>query len=148
MAKSEVLNIDKLKKKLGKLATEFEDLVEKEIKTGVLIIHSMAVQSIQAHESQGRTYGKHTASAPGNPPNTDTGRLVSSIKFDVKTDSEGTVGVVGTNLFYGPMLEFGTSKMKARPWLGPAFNRHAPDVVKRIQAAANKLLRKAKKEGK
>jgi hypothetical protein len=46
-------------------------------------IQGSSVQSIQASGSSGAAYTRrtvqHTASAPGNPPNTDTGQLVRNI---------------------------------------------------------------------
>lgn len=74
-------------------------------------------------------------SNPGDPPNTDTGRLVQSIKFDFQDG--GLTGRVGTNLKYGAWLEFGTKNMKARPWLSTAVSMTAKQVAdiffKRIQ---------------
>lgn len=67
----------------------------------------------------GRTYyvpgtkKKYTASAPGEPPAQATSKLRQSIKALI----EDGIGKVGTNLDYGRMLEFGTRKMKPRPWL-------------------------------
>jgi phage gpG-like protein len=56
------------------------------------------------------------ASNPGDPPNSDTGRLMQSIKV-VK---DGNAYLVGTNVMYGAYLEFGTQDMKPRPWLSVA----------------------------
>lgn len=75
----------------------------------------------------GRTYyvpGTHktyTASAPGEPPAQATGALRQSIAGEVKKEGSQIVGMVGTNLKYGAMLEFGTRNMAARPWLKKAF---------------------------
>ncbi len=90
-----------------------------------LRIHEVAVTSIQDNSS-GTPQKRWTngvsrvvnVSAPGDPPNTDTGRLVQSIQ--VEFDDSGLTASVGTNLKYGAYLEFGTTKMKARPWLAPA----------------------------
>lgn len=32
----------------------------------------------------------------------------------------------GTNVFYGPYVEFGTSRSSAKPYLGPAFEKWNP----------------------
>lgn len=72
----------------------------------------------------GRTYRRggvtHQASAPGQYPATDTGRLLSSVNMILPTSSR-MVGTVGTDVIYGRHLEFGTSRMAARPWLMPSF---------------------------
>lgn len=76
---------------------------------------------------KGNRYKTHKASAPGYPPAVDTGRLRASITHNV-TGRPGHVlpnpgggfgnvkAYVGTNVYYGYMLERGTSRMKARPW--------------------------------
>ena len=53
----------------------------------------------------------------------DTGRLRSSITHEVGGDPEGIVARVGTNVEYAPHLEYGTSRMKARPFLRPALQQ-------------------------
>ena len=72
------------------------------------------------------TYGTkgHHPSMPGSAPAVDTGALRQSITHSVEVDSSGNVtGYVGSiikNPPYGAYLEFGTSKMKPRPWLSTA----------------------------
>ena len=46
----------------------------------------------------------------------DTGRLKNSIFPQVQGGGES--GFVGTNLYYAPYVEFGTSKMRARRFFG------------------------------
>ena len=69
----------------------------------------------------------HRASAPGDPPAVDTGRLRQSVRYEIAP----AVGLVGTDLDYGKKLQFGTRKVAARPWLDVAF-REAADRVKAI----------------
>lgn len=73
----------------------------------------------------GRRYGRrgHRASAPGEPPAVDTGRLKQSIQSEVTRDATRVTARVGTNVTYAPFLEFGTRLMRARPFLGPALAR-------------------------
>ncbi len=51
----------------------------------------------------------------------DTGRLRSSITFEIGQSGTFIVGRVGTNVHYAPHLEYGTVKMRARPFLRPAL---------------------------
>lgn len=51
----------------------------------------------------------------------DTGRLRSSIHFEEGQDAEGYFIDVGTDVEYAAPVEFGTWKMRAQPYLRPAF---------------------------
>jgi HK97 gp10 family phage protein len=64
----------------------------------------------------GRTYGKHVASAPGYPPNVDTGTLRASIRASQVKEMVWQV-TAGTD--YAIPLEFGTPRMQARPFFRP-----------------------------
>jgi HK97 gp10 family phage protein len=139
-------NVDFKIEGLGKLQKQLANISEnqrKEMKISlgesVLLVHSEAVKSIMAHKSSGYTYGKHTASKPGYPPNSDTGRLVRSINWEV--DDSKLVGLVGTNLKYGAWLEFGTKDMEARPWLSPAFKKNIKMIVKLITKGVKEALK-------
>lgn len=60
----------------------------------------------------------------------DTGRLRNSVTH---THDKNTV-YVGTNVEYAPYIEFGTSKMAARPYLEPAIADHlneCKEIIKR-----------------
>ena len=73
------------------------------------------------------TYGKkgHHPSLPGNAPAPDKGTLLQSVTHSFDLDSKGNVkGYVGSvlkNPPYPRYLEYGTSKMKPRPWLSAAL---------------------------
>lgn len=82
-------------------------------------------------------------SAEGSPPNSDTGRLQNSIFVNVDADQGGVQSVsVGTNVKYGTFLEFGTTNMRARPWLFPAFEGTKAKNVKLILSAIKESLKK------
>lgn len=70
------------------------------------------------------TYARgHHPSIEGEAPAVDTGRLRASVTHDVEQDGNevrGNVGSVQTVPPYGLYLEYGTSKMKPRPWLSQA----------------------------
>jgi HK97 gp10 family phage protein len=134
-------NLDKLAKKLNALAEKVEKAVQDEIAFAAYEVQGEAVKSIQRSTSKGIVYGKHTASKPGDPPNTDTARLASGIVVEIKPGEART----GTNVEYGPMLEFGTVNMEPRPWLLPAFRKVDPKFKKRINAIMSKAISEAKK---
>lgn len=111
-------------------------------------VRTTAIKSIQQHRSKGVTYElvspnrKHTASAPGNPPNSDTGELVRSIRVAML---EGPNAAVGTALDKGLWLEFGTSNMKPRPWLHPAMNDEAEYFISQLKQALETSIKAVKK---
>ena len=77
--------------------------------------------SILSGAKSGRQYyvngARHTASAPGQPPANVTGELVRSIKV-TKERNKSTINISKN---YAIFLEFGTSKMRPRPFIIPAF---------------------------
>ena len=79
--------------------------------------------SILSGAKSGRQYYKngarHTASAPGQSPANQTGDLVKSIKVS-KSKNKATVSISKN---YAVFLEFGTSKMRPRPFILPAFQK-------------------------
>lgn len=109
-------------KVLDKYASQFRTVVG----VGANSIRNTAVQSVQAHGSQGRRYGSHVASTSGNPPNTDTGFLVSNIHLVFDADKMGCD--IESRADYSAHLEFGTSKMGARPFLQPAVEENKSKI--------------------
>jgi len=67
--------------------------------------------------NQGGMKIRHRASAPGEPPGVVTGRLKNSIKAVRIRHLQWEVRVEEP---HGKHLEFGTARMKARPFLRPA----------------------------
>lgn len=72
-----------------------------------------------------------------------TGNLREGLKISgVKTKDGVKYVLVGvgksdnSKIFYGKFLEFGTSKIPARPFLGPAYERHKNEV---LEIMKNKL---------
>jgi HK97 gp10 family phage protein len=107
---------------------------------GGFILEGATKISMSAGSHSGRTYskrsgkGKHKASAPGETPAVNYGILVNSIKTHLSESSPTkAVAEVGTNVEYGAHLEWGTSKMAARPFLRPAFDNNATKIVGVIQ---------------
>lgn len=64
-----------------------------------------AIKQILLTPGTGRLYGKHRASAPGDPPAPDMGQLQRSITHEVVND---TTVRVGTPLKYADALEYGS----------------------------------------
>ena len=96
------------------------------------LVRNTAVTSINQGAKSGVVYEKynprrtHRASAAGEPPATDTGYLVSNIFTNIDTDGLGAS--VESRAGYSSFLEFGTSKMAARPFLQPALEENKPKI--------------------
>jgi len=87
--------------------------------------------------------GKKIRSKPFEPPRSETGRLLSSIDFEVVRDEDGPalrVGDLRGEAPYAKYLEYGTFNMLARPFLAPAFFRRAAELSEKIISALRRLL--------
>lgn len=87
-------------------------------------VRTHAVRSIQSGQKTGRVYRRrsvvHQASAPGESPASDTGRLVQS--SGTRYNPEELEGIVFFATAYAAPLEWGTVKMAPRPFLRPALD--------------------------
>lgn len=86
----------------------------------------------------GAVSGKnHVPSAPGSPPNQDTGVLANNIE----TVQTGPLKVeVSSNAPYAAPLEFGTSKMAERPYMRPAVAKKRGEAVQLVRRAVDAAI--------
>lgn len=92
--------------------------------------------------TSGSQSGKyHVSSAPGEPPNNDTGVLVGNIETVQLTPLKVEVS---SNAPYSAYLEFGSSKMAPRPFMTPAAQMARDEVrdivAKGVAQATRKLV--------
>lgn len=89
--------------------------------------------------TEGAVSGKyHVPSLPGEPPNEDTGTL----RTHIETAQVAPLRVeVSSNAPYAVPLEAGTSKMGARPYMGPATRRKRKEVVQLVTQAVNRATK-------
>lgn len=97
------------------------DACERGVRAATIEARSIAVVLL-SQPGTGRIYqrGKtvqHQASAPGEPPAPDTGRLRQSIQTEVVRGVREVVGIVSANTEYAAGLELGTEKVRPRPYL-------------------------------
>jgi HK97 gp10 family phage protein len=136
-----VTGLKKAQDALKNLEKDLEQPFREIILGSAQLIRGEAIKSIQTGPKSGRIYEKynprrtHKSSAPGQAPASDTGNLVSQIRVRQKNPDEV---VVESNALYSAFLEFGTSKMLARPFLFPATERSRPKIV---QAVFNRVVK-------
>jgi HK97 gp10 family phage protein len=112
---------------LTKIINQAENLVH----DGSVYMAEEMKKSISSGAKSGKKYGNHTSSAPGQSPANWTGKLLKSIKVQ---KSKG-IAFVYITAKYAEFLEFGTSKMRPRPFIIPAFiktKKMIQDKLKRI----------------
>lgn len=138
---------------LEKKQTQIESEIGKGLAQSCALIQREAQESMRNTKVNGAvsyyTHNKniaHHPSLPDNPPAIDTGTLLRSITYEVNEERlEGRVGSVLTDPPYGAYLElaeYGSSKMRPRPWLKPATEKSAEDIRKILANAVGRGLKK------
>lgn len=106
---------------------------------GAHLVHERGTELLTSPPKSGRLYRRrgvtHQASAPGEAPASDTGRLVNS--GDVYADPAALTARVNWSTNYAEALEKGTERMAPRP-----FGRRAlAERVESIEGAVEEELR-------
>lgn len=98
-----------------------DDVLERGVRAATLDAEKAAIEILTENPGKGRVYRRgtkfHRASAPGAPPALDTGFLSQSVSHEVTKTANGWVGRVIASAAYAAALEFGTERMKPRPFL-------------------------------
>lgn len=145
--KVEIEGLERLKQSSRRVAQN----VERELNIGLFAsakkIEGDAKRSILNGQKSGVTYKRrtvlHRASAPGEAPASDAGRLVNSINSEVVRGAlEAVVKAGGGVVKYARMLEFGTAKMAARPFFHPATEMNRRFVTERLKAAVQRGIQR------
>ena len=104
------------------------------------LVRNEAITSINQNPRKGKTVTRRgkvmRISAVGDPPATDTGFLASNIINEFDSDKLGASVI--SRAKYSIDLEFGTSKMGARPFMQPALEKNKPKI-RRLQKQLIKL---------
>jgi HK97 gp10 family phage protein len=130
----EIAGMEELRRAFSNLDEVFDAAVADAVEDTVYEIDGEVKRRIARGPATGRVYEKynprrtHQASAPGEAPMTDTGRLVSSVYVDPGRLS----ATVGSRLAYAAYLEYGTRRMGARPVWRPVAEKEAKEFRKRI----------------
>jgi HK97 gp10 family phage protein len=90
-------------------------------------------KSILTGSKSGRQYfikgRRHQSSSPGQPPANSTGHLVRSIK--VKNTNNGQEVTIDAE--YAAFLEYGTSRMRPRPFIMPALMKVKKNLLTKLK---------------
>lgn len=141
----------RLGQRLGRYVDSRRAAIARAVADGAFLVHEHAVDAMSEQKSgelyttefrtgaNGRVFPigvervPHRASAPGEAPAVDTGRLKSSlhVNTDPGTLSADVIAPVG----YALHLEYGTRNMAPRPFLGPALEAHRQTIEGDIRAA-------------
>lgn len=100
-------------------------------------IRSEAFRSISAGSVSG---AGHVASSPGEAPNRDTGNLQSKLE---SVPTGPLTAEVRSEAEYAAPLEFGTSRMAARPYMRPARDKELEPSQRRLIAQIDRLLKRS-----
>jgi HK97 gp10 family phage protein len=122
------------------------DRLGRAVMAGGFVLETAVKVSMSASSHSGRVYAGHRASAPGETPAVDTGVLGNSINTQLVSSSDTSAfAEVGTGVEYGEFLEFGTSKMEARPFMRPGFDNNEQKIKDTIRTFAKKQIENATK---
>lgn len=145
----EIVGLERLKKKYANLNLQIEKEVQATLFVSAKQIEGDAKKSILRGQKTGRLYQRrsvsHRASAPGEAPANDTGRLANSINAQVgRQANEAEVRAGGGIVRYARMLEFGTIRMAARPFMFPAVEKNKKWIQARMKKAIMDAIAKVK----
>ncbi len=138
--------------RIAKATREVQENIDRELNVALFAsakyVERQAKQSIVSGEKSGRTYKRrsvtHQASAPGEAPASNTGRLVNSINSYLVKEKNTALVVAGRGTVkYAALLEFGTRLMAARPFMFPALESSRDWIRERLAAAVRKAAAKS-----
>lgn len=101
-------------------------------------VRTEAVNSIVQNARRGPEVTRYNpkrkvrTSAAGDPPAQDSGNLSSLIAVEVRADNLS--GKIISNADYSKALEYGTSKMAARPFMQPAADKARVFIRRKLKS--------------
>ena len=135
--------LDQIKQAMGATPKVVEQELNKALFASAKQVEKEAKLSILSGQKSGRLYHRrtvtHRASAPGEAPASDTGRLVNSINSYLG-DQEAFVTAGRGTVKYAAMLEFGTRFMAARPFMFPALEKSKDWIRRRLTEALTRAI--------
>ena len=119
-----ITGIESLMQKLQTRRAKVKSATKRGITKACIIVESYAKENMSPE----------SPSIPGEPPAVVSGLLRASISHHVEDEEQEVAGYVGTRAVkYARPLEFGTSRMAARPFMFPALENNRGKVVEAIK---------------
>lgn len=119
----------------SKLAIELG--VRERVINYTVLIQREIVRTMTEDPKTGRFYRRsgrwHQASAAGESPAVDSGRLVNSIRSALHVNNGTYQGQVFTSVSYAKYLEHGTSQMAKRPAFAPSLDKYKTSFIASIR---------------
>lgn len=141
MAKIIIEGAQELASAFKRFVFDMDRAIDDAVRITAFKVQLTASKNIQKTSHSGRFVKRgtrrHEISKEGEAPNTDKGRLISSIDVDHKRGSQ--VAHVGTNLDYGLFLETSLN----RPWLEPAKDAEIKFFSTNMANAMDSQIKKA-----
>lgn len=138
----EIKGLKSFEQAVGQMTAEMRKGVDDAVSAGGLAMQREIKRRIQSGPATGRIYKRrsvvHQASAPGEAPMSDTGRLSNSVMFDRKGFARASVF---SGLMYGAYLEYGTSRMAPRPVWTPVAVEYGPKIKGLIEDALERAIK-------
>lgn len=126
--------------RFGRLLHGLAPAIVREVEREMYAAGSLVATTAQQSITEGAQSGKgHVASRPGEPPNNDTATLANGIEV---LQVERLKVAITSTAPYSAALEFGTSKMGARPFMAPAANATRPAINAKLRKAAQRAIRR------
>lgn len=133
-----------VEKQLKRVESEISKNVTQAIYRAASLVQAEAIRGIQRGKKTGRIYKRrsvqHRASAPGEYPASDTGRLAGSIRIN-----RGVLQAdIGSDVIYAKYLEpdeaSDEGKLKPRPFLEPSYKKNEEKINQLIDEAITKAF--------
>lgn len=127
---------------IGRLEKLASPTTEREVGAALFAGGELIQVTAQRSITAGSVSGKgHVPSKPGEPPNNDTGVLANNIE----TTHPAPLRVqVSSNAPYSAPLEFGSSRIAARPFLRPARDAKKKEVTALVRQALNRANKRSR----
>lgn len=117
-------------------------LAERHVTQALFAAAERIAVEAQLSITRGSVSGKeHVPSKPGEPPNNDSGRLADSVEA---TRAGRLKAKVTANSGYAANLEFGTSRIKPRPFMRPARDKKKDEARDLVAKGLNAALKAAR----